>query len=142
MDDCIRWSFPIILSLTEEGFINVRSANYGRTDGYTCSQGRPSDQVTNDQCYLPSTLSIMSQRCDGKPQCDVSVITDVFPDPCYGTFKYLDVQYSCSPYSEYLFLVSVCLVCRSVGVWIQSGKSHVTLVGVELFSVTHCPRWL
>ncbi|MBN3315791.1 CSL2 protein, partial [Atractosteus spatula] len=62
MDDCIRWSFPIILSLTEEGFINVRSANYGRTDGYTCSQGRPSDQVTNDQCYLPSTLSIMSQR--------------------------------------------------------------------------------
>ena len=27
---------------------------------------------------------------------------DVFPDPCPGTYKYLEVQYECVPFSEYL----------------------------------------
>lgn len=26
---------------------------------------------------------------------------DVFPDPCPGTYKYLEVQYECVPYSMY-----------------------------------------
>lgn len=26
---------------------------------------------------------------------------DVFPDPCPGTYKYLEVQYECVPYSTY-----------------------------------------
>lgn len=27
--------------------------------------------------------------------------SDVFPDPCPGTYKYLEVQYECVPYSKY-----------------------------------------
>lgn len=27
---------------------------------------------------------------------------DVFPDPCPGTYKYLEVQYECVPYSTYI----------------------------------------
>ncbi|MBN3318047.1 ACRO protein, partial [Atractosteus spatula] len=38
------------------------SANYGRTDHSTCSEGRPPQQLANAQCFLPSTLAVMSQR--------------------------------------------------------------------------------
>lgn len=28
--------------------------------------------------------------------------SDAFPDPCPGTYKYLEVQYDCVPYSEFI----------------------------------------
>lgn len=31
---------------------------------------------------------------------------DVFPDPCPGTYKYLEVQYECVPYSMYSLILS------------------------------------
>lgn len=42
--------------------------------------------------------------------------SDVFPDPCPGTYKYLEVQYECVPYSKYrhpnLILSSYCLFLK------------------------------
>lgn len=40
-------------------------------------------------------------RCNNRTQCIVITGSDVFPDPCPGTYKYLEVQYECVPYSEY-----------------------------------------
>ncbi|XP_069053953.1 L-rhamnose-binding lectin CSL3-like isoform X2 [Lepisosteus oculatus] len=81
----------------ERGFIRMDSANYGRADHATCSEGRPPQQLANAQCFLPSTLAVMSQRCDGTKQCEVTATNDVFSDPCVGTYKYLDIKYVCSP---------------------------------------------
>lgn len=49
--------------------------------------------------HLP--LSASSLRCNNRTQCVVVAGTDVFPDPCPGTYKYLEIQYECVPYSEY-----------------------------------------
>ncbi|XP_055498441.1 adhesion G protein-coupled receptor L2-like [Leucoraja erinacea] len=37
-------------------------------------------------------------RCNNRTQCIVITGSDVFPDPCPGTYKYLEVQYECVPY--------------------------------------------
>lgn len=39
--------------------------------------------------------SICIHRCNGKNSCVVSVSNSVFGDPCVGTFKYLEVAYTC-----------------------------------------------
>ncbi|XP_010015043.1 PREDICTED: latrophilin-2, partial [Nestor notabilis] len=38
--------------------------------------------------------------CNNRTQCIVVTGSDVFPDPCPGTYKYLEVQYECVPYME------------------------------------------
>lgn len=43
-------------------------------------------------------------RCNNRTQCVVVTGSDVFPDPCPGTYKYLEVQYECVPYSKYRHL--------------------------------------
>lgn len=43
----------------------------------------------------------LSSRCNNRTQCVVVAGVDVFPDPCPGTYKYLEIQYECVPYSEY-----------------------------------------
>ncbi|XP_016086891.1 adhesion G protein-coupled receptor L3-like, partial [Sinocyclocheilus grahami] len=36
--------------------------------------------------------------CNNRTQCAVVAGPDAFPDPCPGTYKYLEVQYECVPY--------------------------------------------
>lgn len=44
-------------------------------------------------------------RCNNRTQCAVVAGPDVFPDPCPGTYKYLEVQYECVPYSMYIPII-------------------------------------
>uniref|UniRef100_A0A673CFG2 Adhesion G protein-coupled receptor L2a n=2 Tax=Sphaeramia orbicularis TaxID=375764 RepID=A0A673CFG2_9TELE len=74
----------------------IESANYGRTDDKICDADP--FQMENINCYLPDAYKIMSQRCNNRTQCIVITGSDVFPDPCPGTYKYLEVQYECVPY--------------------------------------------
>lgn len=46
-------------------------------------------------------FSRFTTRCNNRTQCIVITGSDVFPDPCPGTYKYLEVQYECVPYSKY-----------------------------------------
>ncbi|KAM6976975.1 L-rhamnose-binding lectin CSL3-like [Aplochiton taeniatus] len=75
--------------------IKVVAANYGRRDKQTCSIGRPVNQVTKTDCILSSSLSEVAKRCEGKSSCSVPANNGVFSDPCVGTFKYLQVSYTC-----------------------------------------------
>ncbi|KAA0721580.1 L-rhamnose-binding lectin CSL2 [Triplophysa tibetana] len=79
----------------DQGTIKVLSANYGRTDRQTCSTGRPDDQLTNVQCSLSTSLSVVAIRCDGKTSCSIVAENAAFTDPCGGTYKYLTVSYDC-----------------------------------------------
>uniref|UniRef100_A0A8C1KCY7 L-rhamnose-binding lectin CSL2-like n=1 Tax=Cyprinus carpio TaxID=7962 RepID=A0A8C1KCY7_CYPCA len=82
------------------GFIHILGANYGRTDGKTCSAGRPSGQLLNVKCFQRSSLQTMTTRCNGKKSCSVSAVNSVFNDPCVGTYKYLQVSYECRPLKQ------------------------------------------
>ncbi|XP_048096601.1 L-rhamnose-binding lectin CSL1-like [Alosa alosa] len=79
------------------GFIKVISASYGRSNRDTCSSGRPPSQLSNPQCHQHQSLRIMSDRCNGMSSCAVPVTNSVFSDPCVGTYKYLDISYTCHP---------------------------------------------
>ncbi|TSM94621.1 Adhesion G protein-coupled receptor L2 [Bagarius yarrelli] len=104
--------YPIDLRCPGSDVIMIESANYGRTDDKICDADP--FQMDNINCYLPDAFKIMSQRsveavlgcghnaladtCNNRTQCIVITGTDVFPDPCPGTYKYLEVQYECVPY--------------------------------------------
>ncbi|XP_072925357.1 adhesion G protein-coupled receptor L1 isoform X4 [Hemitrygon akajei] len=88
--------YPIELRCPGSDVIMIESANYGRTDNKICDADL--FQMENVECYLPDTFKIMSQRCNNRTQCVVVAGSDVFPDPCPGTYKYLEIQYECVPY--------------------------------------------
>ncbi|XP_056882535.1 adhesion G protein-coupled receptor L3-like isoform X10 [Takifugu flavidus] len=88
--------YPIELRCPGTDVIMIESANYGRTDDKICDADLA--QMENTRCYLPDAYKIMSQRCNNRTQCAVVAGPDVFPDPCPGTYKYLEVQYECVPY--------------------------------------------
>ncbi|XP_067886580.1 adhesion G protein-coupled receptor L3 isoform X2 [Heterodontus francisci] len=89
-------SYPIELRCPGTDVIMIESANYGRTDDKICDADLA--QMENIRCFLPDAYKIMSQRCNNRTQCSVVAGPDVFPDPCPGTYKYLEVQYECVPY--------------------------------------------
>ncbi|KAM9385093.1 adhesion G protein-coupled receptor L2 isoform 3-T3 [Pholidichthys leucotaenia] len=88
--------YPIDLRCPGSDVIMIETANYGRTDDKICDADP--FQMENINCYLPDAFKIMSLRCNNRTQCIVITGSDVFPDPCPGTYKYLEVQYECVPY--------------------------------------------
>uniref|UniRef100_A0A8C1RB85 SUEL-type lectin domain-containing protein n=1 Tax=Cyprinus carpio TaxID=7962 RepID=A0A8C1RB85_CYPCA len=73
----------------------INTANYGRTDKTTCSQGRPSQQLQNTNCFSPNALDFVSKSCNGLDTCKVYAKRTGLTDPCFGTYKYLAISYSC-----------------------------------------------
>uniref|UniRef100_A0A8C6SHG4 SUEL-type lectin domain-containing protein n=1 Tax=Neogobius melanostomus TaxID=47308 RepID=A0A8C6SHG4_9GOBI len=65
--------------------IRIHSADYGRSDGTTCSEGRPSHEIRFS----------LSFRCNEKDKCTVKAVNSEFGDPCPGTYKYLQLDFSC-----------------------------------------------
>ncbi|KAM9425098.1 LOW QUALITY PROTEIN: adhesion G protein-coupled receptor L3 [Pholidichthys leucotaenia] len=89
-------SYPIELRCPGTDGHQIESAKLGRTDDKICDADPA--QMENTRCYLPDAYKVMSQRCNNRTQCAVVAGPDVFPDPCPGTYKYLEVQYECVPY--------------------------------------------
>lgn len=73
--------------------ILVYGADYGRRDPTTCSYQRPASQVQNVDCSNPT--SKVAESCNGKSSCTIRASNSVFGDPCVGTYKYLEVAYTC-----------------------------------------------
>uniref|UniRef100_A0A3B4B6Q5 SUEL-type lectin domain-containing protein n=1 Tax=Periophthalmus magnuspinnatus TaxID=409849 RepID=A0A3B4B6Q5_9GOBI len=96
--------YAIDLRCPGSDVIMIETANYGRTDDKICDADP--FQMENVNCYLPDAYKIISQRCNNRTQCVVVTGSDVFPDPCPGTYKYLEVQYECVPYSKYCITIS------------------------------------
>ncbi|ROL42713.1 Rhamnose-binding lectin [Anabarilius grahami] len=128
------------------GFIKVLKANYGRTDRKTCASGKPAEQLSNTHCLAQSSLCTMSSRCDGTQSCTVPAVNSVFSDPCFGTYKYLNVSYDCvkSSYGKNNILIvpyyseqavgklsSLSWCCRNRGIQCLDSVSPVTLKSVS-----------
>lgn len=72
--------------------IKVLSANYGRlTGGHVCG-GRP---IKTTHCGAAGALSKVQADCQGRWRCVLHAVNAKFGDPCYGTYKYLEVRYRC-----------------------------------------------
>uniref|UniRef100_A0A3Q1GN22 L-rhamnose-binding lectin SML-like n=1 Tax=Acanthochromis polyacanthus TaxID=80966 RepID=A0A3Q1GN22_9TELE len=79
------------------GVIRVQDALYGRADRETCSEGRLARQVANTRCSQRGTLDAVKRRCDGKKVCEFNSDAVRRSDPCLGTYKYLETNYTCFP---------------------------------------------
>lgn len=66
-----------------------------------------------------------SRRCNNRTQCAVVAGPDVFPDPCPGTYKYLEVQYECVPYSKYLLFFKSILTFMTSCLYNGSATRHI-----------------
>ncbi|KTF75015.1 hypothetical protein cypCar_00046508, partial [Cyprinus carpio] len=110
------------------GFIHILGANYGRTDGKTCSAGRPSWQLSNVKCFQKASLHTMITRCNGRNSCSVSAVNSVFKDPCVGTYKYLKVSYECRPVKKGVIFVHHA----------NYGRRDLGKCPYKLATTTHC----
>ena len=78
--------------------INVKSANYGRTNNSTCCFGGTVSfyganvVCSNTNCYMNKTDSLIT-ACNNKTVCTFTI--DISGDPCPYTYKYLDVSWEC-----------------------------------------------
>ncbi|XP_061666350.1 L-rhamnose-binding lectin CSL1-like [Syngnathoides biaculeatus] len=74
--------------------IFVYGADYGRRDQTTCTHGRSRHEIENVECLQPT--DVVANRCNGKNTCTITASNAVFGDPCKGTYKYLEVAYTCN----------------------------------------------
>ncbi|XP_057716025.1 L-rhamnose-binding lectin SML-like isoform X2 [Corythoichthys intestinalis] len=74
--------------------IQVYGADYGRRDENVCAYKRQPQRTKNKECLHPT--DIVAKRCNGKSSCSISASNRVFGDPCPGTYKYLEVAYTCT----------------------------------------------
>lgn len=73
----------------DNNLIKIISAKYGRYDTTTC--GHESD--TN--CSTNTPYPILINQCNGHTRCPVFPDYIHFGDPCFGTVKYLTIQFQC-----------------------------------------------
>ena len=71
--------------------LSVKWANFGRTSKTTC----PHSAISNTNCKDDNSLSIVKAECNGKNSCTIEVDSNTFGDPCGGTYKYLEIEYTC-----------------------------------------------
>uniref|UniRef100_A0A3P9MKM1 SUEL-type lectin domain-containing protein n=1 Tax=Oryzias latipes TaxID=8090 RepID=A0A3P9MKM1_ORYLA len=74
--------------------IYVYGANYGRRDQTICSEGQLPSVVENTHCSNPTNL--VAQSCNELESCTIPATNAIFGDPCYGTYKYLELAYICT----------------------------------------------
>ncbi|XP_077376981.1 L-rhamnose-binding lectin SML-like [Festucalex cinctus] len=79
------------------GVISVQSAFYGRASSLVCNELRPASQLANTRCSQPGTNNKIRKRCNGKSTCYLNTGAVRSPDPCFGTFKYLQTNFTCVP---------------------------------------------
>ena len=79
------------ISCPDNQTISVLEASYGRHDRHTC----PRQPILTTNCHAGNSLSIVQGNCNDEASCNLYASNSVFGDPCFGTFKYLQVRYKC-----------------------------------------------
>lgn len=76
-----------------DGKISIHEAVFGRTEGGNVC---PHPQIKSTDCQSASSLTEVRSKCDGQKSCSITVSNGVFGgDPCPGTYKYLEVTFTC-----------------------------------------------
>jgi len=80
------------ISCASGQIMSITTAVYGRGETSTCVHSAMSDIG----CAASGSLSSVQTLCNGKTSCGVPASNSQFGDPCVGTYKYLNVAYSCA----------------------------------------------
>uniref|UniRef100_A0A668UBM1 SUEL-type lectin domain-containing protein n=1 Tax=Oreochromis aureus TaxID=47969 RepID=A0A668UBM1_OREAU len=73
----------------------IHRADYGRHDQTTCSNLQSDCMLRDVLCSSPESIKVVAESCNGKNSCTISATSSVFGNPCFGTYKYLEVDYTC-----------------------------------------------
>ena len=65
-----------------------------------CAEG--GIDVPSGGCQAENVLDIVGAQCNHKEKCALRASNEVFGDPCPGTYKYLNVIFSCQFEGEFL----------------------------------------
>ncbi|XP_077998500.1 L-rhamnose-binding lectin CSL3-like [Glandiceps talaboti] len=77
--------------------MTVVSAMYGRQSAEVCVHPYGQEKLHNNtNCSAGNATEIITELCDGQYSCHPVVNNAVFGDPCYGTYKYLEVDFTCA----------------------------------------------
>merc|ERR1719348_2729938 len=86
-------NFPLRLSCGWRQRLSILGANNGRTLEDVCPH--IFHDTSNTDCGTINALSIVQSKCEDSRSCIVWARNSVFGDPCYLTYKYLEVEYIC-----------------------------------------------
>ena len=81
------------LSCDSGKYISPVRANFGRFEAGICNA--ENNPTWSTRCIQPTSLRQVNSLCAGKSSCSIDVTSSVFGDPCPGTYKYLEVHYTC-----------------------------------------------
>ncbi|XP_051805166.1 rhamnose-binding lectin-like isoform X2 [Acanthochromis polyacanthus] len=110
--------------------ISVLMADYGRHDRTTCSSGRPASEIQNVHCSRLSGK--VAERCNGKHDCSITASSSVFGDPCIGTYKYLDVTYTCEAPRNWSHEVHS-VACEGAVAYLKCGEGLIISVLMAVY---------
>merc|ERR1712127_564679 len=79
------------LCCKSKNVLQVRRANYGRTNRRTCSRRT----LKPIKCINKKTIKIVRRLCNGERNCILKANNRVFGDACKGVTKYLEVDFKC-----------------------------------------------
>ncbi|XP_060086152.1 D-galactoside-specific lectin-like [Ylistrum balloti] len=71
--------------------IYIYSAFYGRINKKICDYG----EINTDKCRASSVTQKVKDTCDKRSFCIINAVSDIFGDPCPGTYKYFRVRFVC-----------------------------------------------
>ncbi|XP_075529492.1 latrophilin Cirl-like isoform X6 [Dermacentor variabilis] len=80
-------------SCPEGQLIALIRANYGRFSISICNEHGTLDWSVD--CKSNRSYNVIRDSCGMRRKCSLPASTDVFGDPCPGTFKYLEAHYQC-----------------------------------------------
>lgn len=83
----------IVIDCRGDSMIVVSRAVYGRLSLEVCKRWYENNWSTS--CNAKKSLSVVKEQCEGKSSCFLYANTGLFGEPCFGTEKYLEVQYRC-----------------------------------------------
>ncbi|XP_073981340.1 L-rhamnose-binding lectin ELEL-1-like [Rhodnius prolixus] len=84
--------YTLNISCPDGYYLDIVNAFYGRKDENICYR---KGKIINTNCSAQTALAVMHSRCNNFQICIVSASKTVFGDPCYDTYKYLEVEYNC-----------------------------------------------
>lgn len=88
---------PQSINCSNSTSIRIINAFYGRKDNHTCCYGASVNKygikvcLNNISCYSNQTI-LLKSICDYNHICKINI---TFVEPCYGTYKYLEINWLC-----------------------------------------------
>ena len=73
--------------------LQILDARYGRF--LPGEQLCPNPAIHDFNCRAANSYFMVAATCDFVNSCTLTASSSVFGDPCPGTYKYLEVEYSC-----------------------------------------------